>query len=136
MIKPIVHDAIFLAQKSIPATKQDLQLALDLQDTLNANRAGCIGMAANMIGVTKCAIIINMGPKDLIAFNPVITDKRNPYEAEEGCLSLSGLRKVTRYDTITLSYYDTNWHKKTIRLTGLAAEIAQHEIDHCNGILI
>lgn len=93
MNKPIVRDVLFLGQKSEPATKEDMQVAIDLQDTLKANRAGCVGLAANMIGVKKNIIIVNMGPVDIVMFNPVITKKDTPYETEEGCLSLTGVRK-------------------------------------------
>ena len=97
MIKPIVKDVLFLGQKSGPAVKADLSLAKDLQDTLAANRERCVGMAANMIGVKKRAIIVSMGLISVVMFNPVITKKDGPYEAEEGCLSLTGVRKTTRY---------------------------------------
>ena len=97
MVKNIVRDVLFLAQKSEPATKADMQVAIDLQDTLKANRTGCVGLAANMIGVKKNIIIVNMGFVDLVMFNPVIIKKDTPYETEEGCLSLVGMRKTTRY---------------------------------------
>ena len=136
MIKPIVKDVLFLGQKSVPAVKADLPLAKDLQDTLAANREQCVGMAANMIGVQKRAIIVNMGLADVVMFNPVITQKKGPYEAEEGCLSLTGVRKTTRYETITLEYTDTEWKKQRRVYSGWIAQIIQHEADHLDGIII
>lgn len=136
MVKPIVKDIFFLGQKSEPATKADLQVGRDLQDTLNANRAGCVGMAANMIGVKKNIIIVNMGLLDVVMFNPVIIAKSEPYDTEEGCLSLTGVRPCTRYQNIEVEYYDFNWKKQKIRLEGWTAQICQHEIDHCNGVII
>lgn len=136
MVKPIVKDIFFLGQKSEPATRADLQVGRDLQDTLNANRAGCVGMAANMIGVKKNIIIVNMGLLDVVMFNPVIIVKSEPYDTEEGCLSLTGVRPCTRYQNIEVEYYDFNWKKQKIRLEGWTAQICQHEIDHCNGVII
>ena len=136
MNKPIVKDIFFLGQKSEPATKADMQVAIDLQDTLKANRAGCVGLAANMIGVKKNIIIVNMGPIDIVMFNPVITKKDTPYETEEGCLSLTGVRKTTRYENIEVEYYDMQWKKQTMNLSGWPAQICQHECDHLDGIII
>lgn len=136
MIKPIVRDVLFLGQKSEPATKADMQVAIDLQDTLKANRAGCVGLAANMIGVKKNIIIVNMGPIDIVMFNPVITKKDSPYETEEGCLSLTGVRKTTRYENIEVEYYDMQWRKHMMKLSGWPAQICQHECDHLQGIII
>ena len=136
MIKQIVRDIIFLGQKSEPATQADIQVALDLQDTLKANRAGCVGLAANMIGVKKNIIIVNMGFVDVVMFNPVITKKEKPYETEEGCLSLNGVRKTTRYENIEVEYYDMQWKKQTMKLSGWTAQICQHECDHLDGIII
>ena len=136
MVKNIVKDVLFLAQKSEPATKADMQVAIDLQDTLVANRAGCVGLAANMIGVKKNIIIVNMGFVDVVMFNPVITKKDTPYETEEGCLSLTGVRKTTRYENIEVEYYDIQWKKQTIKLSGWPAQICQHECDHLEGIII
>ena len=136
MIKPIVHDQMFLAQKSEPATKADLQVAKDLLETLYANKAACVGMAANMIGVRK-RIIAFINEQEYIAmFNPEITEKAMEYETEEGCLSLSGTRKTKRFQFITVSYFDMEWKPKTKKFFGWTAQIIQHEIDHCNGILI
>lgn len=136
MIKTIVRDIFFLAQKSEPATKADISVGVDLQDTLAANREGCVGLAANMIGVKKRVIIVNMGFVDVVMFNPVITKKDTPYEAEEGCLSLDGVRKTVRYENITVEYYDMQWEKQTMKLSGWTAEICQHECDHLEGIII
>lgn len=136
MIKPIVKDTFFLSQKSVPATRDDLQVGRDLQDTLEANRAGCVGMAANMIGVRKRVIIVNMGILDIVMFNPVLVKKDTPYEAEEGCLSLTGVRSTTRYQNIEVEYYDMNWKKQRQKLSGWTAQICQHELDHLEGILI
>ena len=136
MIKPIVKDVLFLGQKSGPAVKADLSLAKDLQDTLAANRERCVGMAANMIGVKKRAIIVSMGLISVVMFNPAITRKDGPYEAEEGCLSLTGVRKTTRYEAITLEYIDVEWKRQRRTFTGWTAQIIQHEVDHLEGILI
>ena len=136
MIKEIMRDPFFLAQKSAPATKDDLQVGRDLMDTLKAHREGCVGMAANMIGIKKNIIIVNMGFVDVVMFNPVITSKSGPYQTEEGCLSLVGVRKTTRYQDIEVEYYDFAWKKQKQKLSGWTAQIAQHEIDHCNGIII
>lgn len=136
MVKPIVRDVLFLGQKSEPATKADLQVGRDLMDTLRANRERCVGMAANMIGVKKNIIIVNMGMIDVVMFNPVITKKDIPYETEEGCLSLDGVRPTTRYQNIEVEYYDFMWKKKKQKLTGWAAQICQHEIDHLQGRII
>lgn len=136
MIKPIMKDVIFLRRKSEPATKDDLQTGYDLLDTLKFHREECVGMAANMIGVSKNIIIVNNGFRDIVMFNPVITKKKGPYETEEGCLSLTGLRKTTRYEEIEIEYYDFSWKKHTEKYTGFVAEICQHEADHLNGIII
>lgn len=136
MVKPIMKDIFFLGQKSEPATRDDLQVGRDLQDTLHANRAGCVGMAANMIGVRKRVIIVNRGLTDLVMFNPVLLKKDTPYETEEGCLSLAGVRKTIRYEHIEVEYYDMKWKKKRLKLSGWEAQICQHELDHLEGILI
>ena len=124
MVKSIMKDVFFLGQKSEPATKADLQVGKDLQDTLQANRAGCVGMAANMIGVKKRVIIVNMGFVDIVMFNPVLLSKDTPYETEEGCLSLTGVRKTTRYENIEVEYYDMNWKKQRQKLSGWTAQIS------------
>ena len=136
MVKQIVRDVFFLSQKSEPATKNDLQVGRDLMDTLQANRAGCVGMAANMIGVRKNIIIVNMGLLDVVMFNPVLLKKEGPYETEEGCLSLEGVRPTTRYQNIEVEYYDFAWKKQRMKLSGWTAQICQHELDHLEGIII
>ncbi len=136
MIKPIMKDPLFLAQKSVPATKNDLQVGQDLLDTLKAHRQECVGMAANMIGIKKNVIVVNMGLLDVVMFNPVILTKSGSYQTEEGCLSLSGVRKTIRYQDIEVEYYDLSWEKQRKKLSGWIAQIVQHEIDHCHGILI
>ena len=136
MIKPIVKDAFFLGQKSEPATKDDQQVARDLQDTLSANRDRCVGMAANMIGVKKNIIIVNMGVIDIVMFNPVLIWKSGLYETEEGCLSLDGVRKTNRYQEIEVEYFDFNWKKQKLKLKDWPAQIVQHAVDHLSGRVI
>lgn len=136
MVKPIMRDIIFLAQPSAPATQADLQVGLDLQDTLRANRERCVGMAANMIGVKKRIIIATLGFLDVVMFNPVIVSKSGPYQTEEGCLSLDGVRKTTRYQTIEVEYLNFDWKKQRQKLSGWPAQIVQHEIDHLSGKII
>ena len=136
MVKQIVRDVFFLGQKSEPATKADLQVGRDLMDTLRANRERCVGLAANMIGVRKNIIIVNMGMVDLVMFNPVLLKKDTPYETEEGCLSLDGVRPTTRYQNIEVEYYDFMWKKQKIKLSGWTAQICQHELDHLTGRII
>ena len=136
MVKQIVRDIFFLGQPSEPATQADLSVGRDLLDTLQANREACVGMAANMIGVKKNIIIVNMGLIDGVMFNPVINSRRGRYETEEGCLSLEGVRKTTRYQEIEVEYYDSSWKKQRQKLSGWTAQIAQHEIDHLSGKII
>lgn len=136
MIKPIMHNEAFLKQKSTDATPADASIITDLIDTLRANSAHCVGMAANMIGVKKRIIVFSIGPIIVPMVNPVITKKEKPYETEEGCLSLSGVRKTTRYENIEVSYLDQNFKPQKQTFQGWTAQIIQHEIDHCNGILI
>lgn len=136
MVKTIVKDVLFLGQKSEPATKDDINIIKDLQDTLAAHRNECVGMAANMIGYKKQIIIVDMGFMDLIMINPVIIKKSAPYEVEEGCLSLNGTRKTTRYARITVKFFNTEFIKQRKEFNAYFAEIIQHEIDHCNGIII
>ena len=136
MIRPIMKDVLFLGQKSAPATKDDLPVAKDLQDTLIANRERCVGMAANMIGVRKRIIIVNIGITNIVMFNPVIIRREGPYEAEEGCLSLTGVRKATRYERITVEYQDSLWKKHRQEYSGWTAQIIQHECDHLEGVII
>ncbi len=136
MIQPIMKDVFFLQQKSEPATESDRQVIVDLLDTLRANAAGCVGMAANMIGVRKRIIVVNLGLMNMAMVNPQITWKRGPYEAEEGCLSLAGTRKTTRYEEIEVTYLDQNFKPQRQKFNGWTAQIIQHEVDHCDGILI
>lgn len=136
MVKQIVRDIFFLGQPSESATQADLSVGRDLLDTLQANREACVGMAANMIGVKKNIIIVNMGMIDVVMFNPVIISRRGRYETEEGCLSLEGVRKTTRYQEIEVEYYDFSWKKQRQKLSGWTAQIAQHEIDHLSGKII
>ena len=136
MIRPIVRDIIFLGQKSEEAKKQDVSVGQDLQDTLKANQDRCVGMAANMIGAKKRIIIVNMGFVNVVMYNPVIIKKDSPYETEEGCLSLDGVRKTTRYQNIEVEYLDSNWKKQRQKYSGWTAQIIQHEVDHLNGIII
>ena len=136
MVKQIVKDPLFLAQKSEPATESDRQIVTDLMDTLRANLDRCVGMAANMIGVKKSIIVVASGPFQFAMINPVITKKIKPYQTEEGCLSLTGKRPCTRYEEIEVDYLDADFQKKHGKYIGWTAQIIQHEIDHCNGILI
>lgn len=136
MIKPIMKDVLFLNQQSDPATKADIQIARDLLDTLEAHKEGCVGMAANMIGVKKRIIVINMNVVNVAMFNPRIIKKSGPYEIEEGCLSLTGMRKTTRYKEIELEYYDMAFKKQVGKYSGWIAQVIQHEVDHCDGIII
>lgn len=136
MIKPVVRDVFFLGQKSEVASKQDLSVGQDLQDTLKANQDRCVGMAANMIGVKKRIIIVNMGFMNVVMYNPVIVKKDTPYEIEEGCLSLDGVRKTTRYQNIEVEYLDSSWKKHRQQYSGWTAQIIQHEVDHLSGIII
>ncbi|MBR5229457.1 MAG: peptide deformylase [Firmicutes bacterium] len=136
MIKPIVKDIIFLGQKSDPATPEDKQVITDLLDTLAAHREGCVGLAANMIGVRKRIIVVNVGFTDMVMVNPFIIAKDSPYQTEEGCLSLTGLRPTTRYENIEVQYLDQHFNQYTRKFSGWIAQIIQHEIDHCDGIII
>ena len=136
MIQPIMKDPIFLAQKSVPATKEDLPVAQDLLDTLTAHKDGCVGMAANMIGVSKRIIAFDNEGKYMVMFNPEIVKRSEPYGAEEGCLSLPGTRKAKRYRSIKVQYQNEQFQTRFKTFTGWTAQIIQHEIDHCNGILI
>ncbi len=136
MVKQIVRDVFFLSQKSKEATRADLSVGQDLRDTLKANSKNCAGMAANMIGVAKRIIIVNVGPVDVVMYNPVITKKTDEYEPFEGCLSLDGVRKAKRYRNIEVEYLDDQWKKHTQKFSGWTAQIVQHECDHLNGIII
>ena len=136
MVREVCKDVLFLSQKSEPATKDDMQVVQDLLDTLKANEAGCVGMAANMIGVKKRIIAVNVGFMNVAMLNPVIVKRTGAYETEEGCLSLTGVRKTTRYQEIEVEYYDVNWKKQRGKFTGWTAQIIQHECDHLEGIII
>ncbi len=136
VIKPIVKDPIFLSQRSSPATVLDLSIAQDLRDTLAAHRDGCVGMAANMIGAARRIIIFDDRGTDTVMFNPEILKQKDPYEAEEGCLSLSGTRKTTRYRSIKVQYQNEQFQTRRKTYTGWTAQSIQHEIDHCDGIVI
>lgn len=136
MVKPIMRDPVFLAQPSAPAGADDLPLAQDLLDTLRANAAGCVGMAANMIGVSKRIIAFDNEGTYAVMFNPEIVKCSGPYQAEEGCLSLSGVRKAKRYRSIKVQYQNEQLQTRFKTFTGWTAQIIQHEIDHCNGVLI
>ena len=136
MVQQIVRDVFFLSQPSEAATEADIQVGKDLQDTLAANRERCVGMAANMIGVKKNIIIVNMGLIDVVMFNPVIRSRSGRYKTEEGCLSLDGVRKTERYQEIEVEYLDFNWKKQRQKLSGWTAQIVQHEVDHLTGKII
>ena len=136
MIREICKDEAFLAQKAEPAVPADLAVAQDLRDTLAAHREGCVGMAANMIGVNKRIIIFNNEGEYQVMLNPVIVKRSGPYEAEEGCLSLTGTRRTRRFETIKVQWRNEKFQTRLKTFTGWTAEIIQHEIDHCDGILI
>lgn len=136
MVKPIMRDVLFLNQKSEQATEADKQVVQDLLDTLKENEDGCVGMAANMIGVKKRIIAVDMGFANIPMINPVIVKKSGPYETEEGCLSLIGVRKTTRYNEIEVEFLDDGFEKKRRKYSGCIAQIIQHEVDHCDGIII
>ena len=136
MIKKITRDPMFLAQKSVDATEADKQVITDLLDTLRANLDHCVGMAANMIGVSKNIIVVAAGSFQFAMINPVIAKKTGAFQTEEGCLSLDGVRPCTRYKEIEVDYLDTNFKKQHGKYIGWTAQIIQHEVDHCNGIVI
>ena len=136
MIRNIVKDVSFLAQKSEIATKDDIEVVNDLIDTLNANLDNCVGMAANMIGVKKRILVFSVGNIIVPMVNPVILKKEKSYETEESCLSLTGFRKTTRYEIIEVEYLDRNFKKHKETFSGFTAQIIQHEVDHFEGIII
>ena len=136
MIREIIHDPVFLSQKSEVATAADASAANDLMDTLQANLDRCVGMSANMIGIRKRIIAIARGPMVIVMLNPKILSKSGEYETEEGCLSLEGTRKTKRYRSIRLSWQDAQMKEHVGVLDGFQAQIVQHEVDHCDGILI
>ena len=136
MIREICRDETFLSQKAAPATADDLATAQDLLDTLTAHKDGCVGMAANMIGVNKRIIAFDNAGTYMVMFTPVIVRQSGPYEAEEGCLYLAGVRKTKRFQTIKVQWQNEKFQTRLKTFTGWTAEIIQHEIDHCEGILI
>ena len=136
MIREICKDETFLVQKAAPATADDLATAQDLLDTLTAHKDGCVGMAANMIGVCKRIIAFDNQGTYMVMFNPVIVKQSGTYEAQEGCLSLTGVRKAKRFQTIKVQWQNEKFQTRLKTFTGWTAEIIQHEIDHCEGILI
>lgn len=136
MIREIIKDVVFLSLPAEKATKKDLQIAVDLVDTIRAHAQECVGMAANMIGYSKRIIVVNVYDNYEVMFNPVIKIRDSEYETEEGCLSLEGVRKCNRYKKIEVEYYDLNWKKKQKKFSGFTAQIIQHEIDHLGGIII
>lgn len=136
MVKSVVKDPLFLAQKSEPATEADKQVITDLLDTLRANLDHCVGMAANMIGVKKNIIVVAAGPFQFAMINAIITKKKGAFQTEEGCLSLEGVRPCTRYKEIEVDYLDQNFKKQHGTFAGWTAQIIQHELDHVAGIVI
>ena len=136
MIRDICKDETFLAQKAEPATPEDLPAAADLLETLTHHSAGCVGMAANMIGVNKRIIAFDNDRAYLVMLNPVIIRQSGPYETQEGCLSLTGVRKTKRFQTVKVQWQNEKFQTRLKTFTGWTAEIIQHEIDHCEGILI
>lgn len=136
MIRPIMKDVIFLAQKAEPATKKDRAIGQDMLDTLAAHQEECVGMAANMVGEKKAIIVCTLGNRNVLMYNPVIIRKSLPFETEEGCLSLTGQRACVRYKEIELVYFDENFRKKKEKFSGWDAQIIQHECDHLAGIII
>ena len=136
MVREIMRDTIFLMQKAEAATTEDLSVAQDLLDTLAAHKDGCVGMAANMIGVCKRIIVFDNEGTYMVMFNPEIIKKSGPYEAEEGCLSLDGTRKAKRWQSVKVQYQNEKFQTRFKTFTGWTAQIIQHEIDHCEGMLI
>jgi len=136
VIKPIIRDVFFLSQKSAPAVPDDLSVAADLRDTLTANAERCVGMAANMIGVAKRIIIFDDDGEQVVMFNPELVKASTPYETEEGCLSLDGVRKTKRYKTIKVKFQNEAFQTRIKTYTGWTAQIIQHELDHLDGIII
>lgn len=135
-VKTIVKDILFLQQKSDPVTPFDAYMIKDMQDTLAANSKRCVGMAANMIGYKKRMIIVSIGVANVIMINPVLVSKSGAYETEEGCLSLDGKRKTTRYKNIEVEFLDAQYQKRKMKFEGYVAQIILHEMDHLEGIII
>ena len=136
MVREIMKDEAFLAETSEKATAEDAEIARDLLETLEAHKAGCVGMAANMIGVRKRIIAFDNEGSYMVMFNPEIVKKSGAYEAEEGCLSLTGTRRTKRFQTIKVQWQNEKFQTRLKTFTGWTAEIIQHEIDHCEGVLI
>ena len=136
MVQPIMRDVFFLSRKSVTATPEDLGVADDLLETLQAHREGCVGMASNMIGVAKRIIAFDNEGQYMVMFNPVIVKKSGPYDTEEGCLSLEGTRKTKRYQSIKVQYQTREFQTRFKTFTGWTAQIIQHEVDHLEGIII
>ena len=136
MIREICKDEKFLAQKAELATLQDIPVAEDLLETLIYHKAGCVGMAANMIGINKRIIAFDDNGKYIVMFNPEIIKKSEPYQAEEGCLSLTGTRQAKRWKSIKVKYQNDKFQERFKTFTGWTAQIIQHEMDHCDGIII
>ena len=136
MVCNIIRDVIFLSQKAEPATEADRQIAVNLLDTLKANEERCVGLAANMIGEKKAIIAVNMGIVNVAMFNPVIVKRSGPFETEEGCLSLTGVRRTRRYKEIEVEYQDMQFQRRRQKFSGWTAQIIQHECDHLEGVLI
>ena len=136
MIREIMRDETFLAQKAEPATQEDLPVGQDLLDTLAANKERCVGMAANMIGVNKRIIVFDNEGTYMVMFNPEIIKQSGPYQTEEGCLSLEGTRPAKRWKSIKVRYQNEKFQERFKTFTGWTAQIIQHEVDHCEGIII
>lgn len=136
MVREIMKDEVFLAEASKKATAEDTEIARDLLETLEAHKAGCVGMAANMIGVRKRIIAFDNEGSYMVMFNPEIVKKSGAYETEEGCLSLTGTRKTRRWQSIKVQYQNEKMQIRLKTFIGWTAQIIQHEIDHCNGIII
>ena len=136
MVREICKDMFFLARKAEPAVPEDLPIAADLLDTLAHHRDGCVGMAANMIGRSKRIIAVDNDGTYLVMFNPEILKKSGPYDTEEGCLSLTGTRPVRRWNSIKVRWQNEKFQERRKTFTGWTAQIIQHEVDHCEGIII
>ena len=136
MIREIMRDETFLAQKAEPATPEDLSVGQDLLDTLEANKEHCVGMAANMIGINKRIIVFDNEGTYMLMFNPEIIKQSGPYQTEEGCLSLEGTRPARRWQSIKVRYQNEKFQERFKTFTGWTAQIIQHEVDHCEGIII
>lgn len=136
MVKKIIKDPLFLGKFCEKATESDGHVIRDLVETFREYEGECVGMAANMIGVRKRIIVVAAGPFEVVMLNPVITAKSGEYETEEACMSLDGVRPCTRYEEIEVDYQDQNFKQQHGKFTGYTAQIIQHEVDHCNGIVI